>query len=167
MSDVNKIIYVDMDGVLADFDSGVEKTTGKRMNYYFNDDDPIWVQIRKHGVERFFSELEWLPYSKDMWNYIYSNFMIVKILSAMGKENERNNGVYRGKHSWLRKNIPNLRESDIILVANKHKKQEYSRPGDIIIDDTEVVITEWNNKGGTGILHKSARETIKILSQYV
>lgn len=167
MNEVNRIVYVDMDGVLADFDKGVEKVIGHRMTYHFEENDPVWNQIKNHGLERFFSELEWLPGSENMWNYITSNFMKVKILSAMGKWNKINNDVYRGKHMWLNRHIPSLREQDIILVEDKHKKQEYSKSGDIIIDDTKVVIDEWNNKGGIGLWHKSANETINNLTQYV
>ena len=164
---INGIIYCDLDGVLCSFDGGVERITNKPISYFDNDEEVMWEEVEKYGLERFFIDLDWLPDGKQLWNYVISNFISVKILSAMGKRNEKNNDVYRGKMVWLRRYIPSLMESDIILVANKHKKQEYSRLGDIIIDDTKVVIDEWNNKGGIGILHKSTKETIKILDKYI
>ena len=68
---------------------------------------------------------------------------------------------------WLNKNIPSLRNEDIILVVSKGKKRAYSKPGDIIIDDTEEIIREWNQKGGIGLLHKTSQDTISKLRKYV
>ena len=43
------------------------------------------------------------------------------------------------------------------------KKQLYSQPDRILIDDHEDNIREWREKGGIGILHTSAQDTIKQL----
>ncbi len=95
------------------------------------------------------------------------NFLRVRILSALGKSNKIDNKTSLGKLAWLRHNIPSLQLDDIILVENKHKKRHYSKPGDIIIDDTPLVIQEWIQKGGIGILHRTADDTITKLKQYI
>jgi 5'(3')-deoxyribonucleotidase len=166
MNEINRTVYVDMDGVIVNFNGGIERISGKPRDY-FGSDDSAWSVAENYGVERFFIDLEWLDDGKELWSYVTSNFLRVKILSAMGKRNEVDNVVYKGKMTWLRRHIPSLRESDIILVVNKHKKQEYSKPNDIMIDDTKIVIDEWISKGGIGILHTNTRNTIKTLEQYV
>jgi len=165
VQDYKRTVYVDMDGVLADFDKGFSDITGKSSDNV--SDQELWALIEKHGKARFFFELPWMNGGKEMWQYITNNFLRVKIFSALGKSDKIDRQTTQGKIAWLRHNIPSLQSDDIILVENKHRKRHYSRPGDIIVDDTEVVIQEWVKKGGIGILHKSSLETIALLKQYV
>ena len=165
MEDYKRIVYVDMDGVLANFAGGFYELT--KMNSDNVSDEELWARINAYGKVRFFSELTWMPGGKEMWNFIVQNFLNVKILSALGKSDKIDKQSTQGKMSWLRHNIPSLSSDDIILVENKHKKRHYSKPGDIIIDDTPVVIQEWIKKGGIGILYKTAFETIGELKKYV
>lgn len=161
----NRIVYVDMDGVIADFDSGFESIT--QLNPDQIQQDEMWAKIEAHGKAKFFSELPWMPGGKELWVFVSQNFLQVKILTALGKSDAVDKQTTTGKRDWLRKNIPNLKDSDIIMVANKHRKKQYATPTDIMIDDTEVVIQEWTRKGGIGILHKTTFETIRILNDYV
>lgn len=165
MEEYKRTIYVDMDGVLADFDGGFYNIAGKSSDGVNNEE--LWGYIQSYGKAKFFSELSWLPGSQEMWKFITDNFLKVKILSALGKSDKIDNQTTQGKMSWLSHNIPNLHSSDIILVENKHRKRHYSKAGDIIIDDTPVVIQEWTKKSGIGILHKTASDTINQLKQYV
>jgi len=165
MEDYKRTVYVDMDGVLADFDRGFYNITGKSIDTL--SDEELWPQIDAYGKAKFFLELPWMSDGKELWSFVIHNFLNVKILSALGKEDKINNQTTKGKTAWLRHNIPSLHSDDIILVANKHKKRHYSKPGDIIIDDTPIVIQEWNKKGGIGILHTSTSKTINQLKIYV
>lgn len=161
-----RIVYFDMDGVLADFDGAFYKLFGKDTDTI--GDEELWKLIESYGKIRFFSGLPWLQGSEEMFKFAYNNFMEVKILSATGKSDATDgHQTSKGKLTWLRHNIPQLRMEDIILVPNKHKKRHYSKPGDIIIDDNETVIQEWTRKGGIAIFHKSAAETMGILKKYV
>ena len=163
--DYKRTVYVDMDGVIADFDKGFYDITG--MNTDNVDDSELWAAIDAHGKAKFFSELPWMAGGKDLWTFVTSNFLQVKILSALGKSDKVDKQTTQGKTAWLRHNIPSLHQDDIILVENKHRKRHYSKPGDIIIDDTPVVIQEWIKKGGIGLLHKTASATIAELKRYV
>ena len=163
--DYKRTVYVDMDGVLADFERGFYDLTGISAE---NVSDPeLWAAIDANGKAKFFSELQWMDGGKQLWSFVTENFLKVKILSALGKSDRIDRQTTQGKLAWLRHNIPSLRQDDIILVENKHRKRHYSKPGDIIIDDTPVVIQEWVKKGGIGILHKTASATIAELKQYV
>ena len=165
MENYNRTVYVDMDGVLADFEGGFYKLSGIGVK---NVSDPeLWSKIEACGKAKFFSELEWMGGGKEIWQFVANNFLNAKILSALGKSDKIDKQTTQGKLMWLRHNIPSLQLEDIILVDNKHKKRHYSKPGDIIIDDTEIVIQEWIKKGGIGILHKTASDTIAQLKQYV
>ncbi len=165
MNEIKRICYLDMDGVLADFERGFYQLSGMDVSQV--SDEEMWSKIDAHGKAKFFSELEWMPGGKDLWNFAYQNFLQVKILSALGKSDKIDKQTSTGKREWLSHNIPTMSPDDIILVDNKHQKKRYSKPGDILVDDTEIVITEWNKRGGIGILYKTTNDTINILKRYI
>lgn len=160
-----RTVYVDMDGVIADFDRGFLDIAGMPTDNIT--DDQLWARIDAHGKARFFAELPWMSGGKELWDFVTQNFLQVKILTALGKSDAQDKQTSTGKRMWLSRNIPDLRDSDIIMVPNKHRKRHYSKPGDIIIDDTESTIHEWVKKGGIGILHRTTLETLSKLRQYV
>jgi hypothetical protein len=47
----------------------------------------------------------------------------------------------------------------------RHQKQLFAGENRILIDDLANTIDEWNAKGGIGILHTSAANTIKELKK--
>lgn len=168
----DRIIFVDLDGVLCDFRGYFKQLFGwvlpkNDVDKFPELDKKMWNDINEYGKSRFFEELPWITGSKSMWSFITDNFVNIKILSALGKSNNEDDLTRKGKMMWLTKNIPKLREDDILLVANKHKKRHYSKPNDIIIDDTTVVIEEWESKGGIGILFINANDVISKLEKIV
>ena len=168
----DRIVYVDMDGVLANFHGYFKHLFGWDLPKGDSDKKPeldkqMWDSINKYGKAKFFEELPWIDGSKAMWSFITDNFVNVKICSALGKTDLEDGLTKKGKLVWLKHHLPDLKDADIILVVNKHQKKRYSRPGDIIIDDTPLVIEEWDSKGGHGILFKSAGDVVNQLSHYV
>src|ERR1700675_4278625 len=79
----NRIVYCDMDGVLADFDRGFYEISGVSSDNV--SDEELWNKIDEYGKAKFFSELPWTTDGKELWDYITNNFLNVKILSALGK----------------------------------------------------------------------------------
>jgi 5'(3')-deoxyribonucleotidase len=169
MDEHKRIVYVDMDGVIADWEGGVTKVTGiENVGNSHKYDDIIWPKIDTYGKVKFFAELDWMPGGKALWAFVTENFLHVKILScAGGGPRNLDDRTAKGKIEWLRHNIPSFPIDNVILVNNKHAKQRYSKPGDIIIDDTPIIIQEWIAKGGIGILNVSSLDTIEELKKYI
>lgn len=165
IKEYERIVNVDLDGVICDFDSHASEIVGLPIDKF--DEPEMWAAIDAHGKSKFFAEMPWMPGGKELWNFVVSNFLNVRILSALGKTDVVDKQTSTGKMEWLRHNIPDLPSDDIILVQNKHRKRHYAKPGDIMIDDTDVVIQEWLKKGGIGILHKTSQDTISKLKEYV
>jgi len=70
-------IYFDMDGVLADFDKGVNelchmKATSQNKNPDKEYDDLMWEAIRK--IDHFYDRLDLMPGAKEMFDLLYVKY---------------------------------------------------------------------------------------------
>jgi len=147
-------IYCDMDGVLADFESGYEKLTGVDLKGEFQKGEDFWEPISKAGVG-FWAGLKWMPDGQKLWNYIkpYNP----DLLSAPSREESSR----IGKAVWVKYKLPGTK----LILRYAKQKQELANPESILIDDRQVNIDQWEAAGGIGILHTSADNTIKQLKQ--
>lgn len=163
MSKRIECIYVDMDGVIADFE--------KRYKEMFNV-RPEDARSKKefHGLfDQFiqsqqFATLEMMPDANLLLSFLNSLDNIPKqILSSTARENTYDE-ISRQKGIWLQAhNIAYKRN----FVPGKKHKYKYATPNSIIIDDTKSVIDDWNAAGGIGILHTDAISTISMLKMYI
>jgi len=151
------VIYSDMDGVITDFDKYFMKySKGIPPTQYEleNGIKSFWKLINKAGV-KFWSEMDWMPYGKEYWEYIKKYNPI--LLSAPSQDKSS----YIGKQEWVNKNLPG---SELIL-SPAEEKQEYAAPNHILIDDRESNIDQWKAKGGIGIRYISLNQVIRDLKK--
>jgi len=151
-------IYCDMDGVLTDFDTQFKELSGgiapkDYENKYGK--DAFWSLISQGGVG-YWVGMPWMPNGKQLWEYISKYNPI--ILSAPSKENESR----LGKRLWVRNN---LKPKPKLILASAANKPNYSTRNKILIDDRADTISNWNAKGGIGILFKSTAQVIEELKK--
>ena len=150
-------IYCDMDGVLCDFDKRfMEFSNGIPPSQYENEfgKKAFWELISKKGVG-FWVGIPWMSDGKQLWNYIKP--YDPSLLSAPSREESSR----LGKRLWVRNNIPGTK----LILRQAEQKQEFANPNAILIDDRTSNIQQWRDKGGIGIMHTSANETIKQLKE--
>lgn len=147
-------IYCDMDGVLADFESGYEELTGIDLKGEFKKGDDFWDPIKVAGVG-FWAGLKWMPDGQKLWDYL-KPFNPV-LLSAPSREQSSR----IGKHVWVKHKIPGTK----LILRYAKQKQELATPESILIDDRQVNIDQWEAAGGIGILHTSTANTIQQLQK--
>jgi len=150
-------IYCDMDGVIVDFVKGYKKLTGVDTSTYVKGNNSFWAPVDKEGPS-WWANLEWKSDGPLLWQYIKKyrpNILSSPSRSASSRE---------GKKAWIKSHIPATQYREILLYP-RHEKQLFSGDNHILIDDLEQTINEWNNKGGIGILHTSATNTIKELKK--
>ena len=131
-------IFVDMDGVLTDFD-GHARANGK-----FNEkgqpkwdelDYKWWVTMPAYpGMKGFYNELKGLG--------------DVAILTAPAASHE----CVGAKAEWVVKQWGKWSLKDL-FIAPAARKCQLARPNRILIDDREKNVKEWTEAGGIGILH--------------
>jgi len=147
-------IYCDMDGVLADFESGYEELTGIDLKGEFKKGDDFWDPIKVAGVG-FWAGLKWMPGGQELWDYLKP--FNPQLLSAPSREQSSR----IGKHVWVKHKIPGTK----LILRYASQKQQLATPESILIDDRQVNIDQWEAAGGIGILHTSADDTISQLKK--
>ena len=156
-------IFVDLDGVLCDWDRafielGKELTKGLT-GQEFEDKygrDALWKLIAKEGNLEFWSEMDWMPDGKKLWNYVKKYNPTIFTTPAKSKLSKD------GKEIWIRRELgPKV---PFIFEKDKYK---YADTNSILIDNYDKKINDWINLGdGIGILHQSADKTIEELKKY-
>lgn len=146
-------IYLDMDGVLCDFE-------GRYRMLYFSDPSESrnkkdWDTNWAHFVlSRQFETLELFPGAKDLITYVRSLGVHIEILSSSGG-NKYHNEVELQKTVWLANHrlfFP------VNIVAGKKFKANYASFDSLLIDDTPEVIDSFVAAGGQGILYTTFKD---------
>lgn len=146
-------LYLDMDGVLADFNKEYMKHNGEYDRKKFRS------SVLDHQI---FEKLDFMPDAQELLNHVSRLHGVnIEILTSMGThEPFQANEAKRQKQKWLdARNIPYKAN----FVHNKQEKSAYATPTSILIDDSPGCIGPFIEKGGHGILHHKASETIRIL----
>lgn len=112
-----KILYIDMDGVLVDFDAKARKADDELLKKYNNDFCNI------PGV---FLKMEPMPGALDAFRKLFEKFDTY-ILSTAPWENS---SVWSDKLEWVKKNLGDLAYKRLIITNHKELNK-----GDYLIDD--------------------------------
>ncbi len=165
MTDV--MIYLDMDGVLADFNRGVSELchmeatplNGKRSAKY---DDQMWLAIKK--VDHFYEKLELMPGAEEMFRLIYGQYgKQCEILTGIPLPQRGIVDAKQDKIDWAQRKL--AKDIKINVVYRKEKLLFCAGKGSVLIDDREKSIKDWEQSGGTGILHINAENTIAVMKE--
>jgi phosphoglycolate phosphatase-like HAD superfamily hydrolase len=145
-------LYLDMDGVLCNFDKAYRKL------------DPEKADRKKFREAVFtykiFEDLEFMPDTTELMNYVSKlEGITIEILTSMGTfDAEQGNAARYQKMRWLdSKNIPYKAN----FVRCKEEKAKFAHDRAILVDDSIGCITPFNAKGGHGILHTKSSDTIQ------
>ena len=158
-------VFFDMDGVLADFNRGVKELCGMEappQNGSKEENEIMWRKIRKVG--HFYDRLELMPGAKDMFDQVYGKLKErCEILTGIPRPERGIDTAGVDKTSWVRRLLSE--DIEMNIVARREKKEYCYGRNCILIDDLEKNIREWEERGGTGILHKSAKKTLAELKR--
>lgn len=149
-------VFVDMDGVLADFDSGYEICFGTRPSK--SDDNVDWSLVGAR--EGFYRNLPPMPDFDELWVAVSPYSPI--ILTGVPKSVEE---APANKRAWVDRVIGS--DQPMITCASADKSLHIKRPGDILIDDWEKYRDIWIARGGQWITHTSAASSAALLSALI
>lgn len=149
---MSRQIYVDMDGVLADFHSHYEKHFGLRPDDYLLNVD--WKAVGT--IKDFYLNIPPMPEMWELWDYLAPHRPI--ILTGIPRSVP---DAISNKEGWVKKHLP----SATVICCLSNEKYKYCFPCDILIDDRDRYKQLWVDAGGVWITHTSAKDTIDQLNK--
>jgi len=164
-------IFLDMDGVLADF-------FGELWTMYqeTNTKEDAWEDLNRElspakqnklvqSIENpidFFANLDVLEGGQILIDWLRKNNIPFSILSAPMKGNKKSDSI-EGKTEWLKRH--GLGSVPATFTADKQDYAMSNGVSNILIDDFGKNITAWKKQGGIGIKYDDANDVIGQLHQ--
>lgn len=145
-------IYVDLDGVLADFHAGFDKDFGS-----VPEAKAKWQYIER--TPGFYDSLPWMEGAKKVWDHVCKTGLLVSILTGI-PEGPLGNRSAEEKAKWVARELG--RDVEIITCLSKDKPS-YSGQGKLLIDDR--LQKGWEQVGGRQIVHRAVPETLLAMTE--
>ena len=149
-------IFLDCDGVLADFDKGAARVFGMLSAEY---------ELR-FGLKRFWSTLAATP---DFFNTLDLLPDAMELFDAVRPLRPIIlTGLPRGawaepqKRRWAERHFPGVE----VITASAALKREHCHPGDALVDDRDKYRHLWEEAGGIFIHHQNAAASIAHLREH-
>jgi 5'(3')-deoxyribonucleotidase len=149
-------LFVDLDGVLADFDGFYFSQFGIRPDRHAPDPPDFWPRIHRHG--RFFRDLPMLPDALALWEGVKERHPEPIILTGVPKSPI----VEEHKREWVREHISPVAP---VICCPSRDKRKHAAPGDVLIDDWHRYRHLWEDMGGIFILHVDAVSSLAALDR--
>lgn len=148
-------IFIDLDGVLADFDRFYFEHFGVRLNRQMTEDPP---NFRKNilGYGRFYYDLPLMPDAMALWDGVKRLHPAPAILTGV-REDAAESSCADDKRAWVAKHLG----PDVPVFTSRSKdKRVHGKPGDILVDDWFKYQPLWEDMGGIFILHTSTADSL-------
>lgn len=151
----NQTIYLDMDGVVADWVRGAMELHGQQLpiadvRWHI----PVQMGFASEGGPAFWTPMENPHYWRNLSPLNDGMSLYARIVERLGAEslNILSSGRCRcsvdGKLDWLRRWMPN--HVDCAVFA--HRKERVAGPGKILVDDHETNVERFVAAGGAAVL---------------
>ena len=167
MEDAKPTVYLDMDGVLADFFGGIEKMYGVENWKQLTNDKT--KDLKKEVIDR----ITGTDFFATLPKFQTADALIDMVKKFTGGTFSINTSPLRGDHEnsgkykkvWISNNIE--KPAEIIVTGRKetYAKDKGTGTPNILIDDRPVNIQKWQSAGGYGILYQANRDSLNKVKQ--
>jgi len=154
-------VYCDMDGVLADFLGAYDEFFGNKIP------SKGFVAISGHEWKRlktewptFWIDLDPLPNAMGLWKEISSYAPSILTAIPVGWPS-----AATGKAVWVRQHLTKFgyKPSQQLITCLRHEKQQYATTNgepNVLIDDQDNNVREWQAAGGIAIHYTDSRSMV-------
>lgn len=148
-------LFLDLDGVLADFNGHYFDQFGITVDRESDvaNPDGMFDRIEAHGT--FFRDIPPFHDAQMMWMQaciLHPNPIILTGVAHSVTNCEKD------KREWVAEYITPKAQ---VICCESAKKAEFGRPGDVLIDDWHKYRPVWEKMGGIFILHRDRADSIK------
>jgi hypothetical protein len=143
-------LFLDLDGVLADFDRGVLALTGKRPEDMTK--RALWRAVSQ--APDFFATLAFTRDGRELWDFCRPSHPT--ILTGLPLGDWAPGQKRRWVAAMLGPDVP-------VITCLAREKPRYAAPGHVLVDDRETAREGWERNGGIFIHHRDAAHSIAAL----
>ena len=148
-------LFLDLDGVLADFDTGAKSILGmppRQFQQRFGNKE-FWKRLAR--AKDFYAALPLLPDARELFDAV--RHLEPTILTGL----PLGNWAAPQKIKWAAEHFPGT----TIITCMARDKFRHMTGMDVLVDDREDHRDKWEAAGGTFIHHTSARDSLAQLAE--
>jgi len=150
-------VYIDMDGVIADFFTAFAHANGKK---HWKEIEDVETKINELAKTDFFNTLDLYPTSEDLVELVKKFAGDDWGICSSPLRGDHKNSSY-WKKVWLaEKGFVPPKSENLVLTSNKPKYATNNGIPNILIDDKPKNIADWTAKGGIGICYQANVDTL-------
>ena len=149
-------LFLDLDGVLADFDQGVYQITQKYPHQMTVGE--LWKAVSR--AEHFFDTLPWMEGGKRLWYATQACSPIILTGLPHGNWAEPQKRIWCTRELGADVPVITCMARDKITLACKQLK---SKEIPVLVDDRPKYRALWEERGGIFIHHKTVGESLEAL----
>ena len=148
-------LFLDADGVLADFDDGVRKLLGASPKQYIakHGRGTFWKRLAR--AKNFYGKLPEMPDARQLFDGV--KHLQPTILTGLPL------GTWAApqKVEWAARHFPGVP----IVTCMAREKHKHMQPGDVLVDDREKHREAYEKAGVIFVHHKNAEDSLKQLAK--
>lgn len=147
-------LFVDSDGVFADFDQHIFNLFGKFPREM--SDQVMWEMASAHP--EFWSHMPLKHGAQELWEFV-KPYNPTVLTGCPKSDFDR---AVEHKKAWWRHHFDH---DNVITCLSRDKGMHIKNPGDILVDDMIKNIKRWEKAGGKGVWYKNHHQAVEILKQ--
>jgi hypothetical protein len=147
-------LYLDCDGVLADFDAGAAALLGMKPRAFEHRHGIGKMWARLAAADDFYGTLPLMPGATELFAGVRHLDPIILTGLPLGK------WAAPQKVRWAAEHFPGTR----VITCMARDKRNHARDGDVLVDDMLKYRHLWEEKGGIFVHHRNAPETLRELA---
>ena len=148
-------LFLDADGVLADFDLGVRKLLGMRPKAFIHERGrgTFWKELGR--AANFYGSLQEMPDARILFDAV--KHLKPTILTGLPV----GNWAAPQKVEWAADHFPGVP----IVTCMARDKHKHMHPGDVLVDDREKHRAAYEAAGVVFVHHKNAEDSLRQLAK--
>lgn len=151
---MSRQLFLDLDGVLADFDAGVQSLLGMSADEFqaAHSVRDFWFRIRR--ADDFYNRLPEMPDARKLFDAVAHLEPVILTGLPIG------NWAAPQKEGWVARHFPGTK----VITTMARDKHKHLSDGDVLVDDRDRYRSAWEEAGGHFVHHRDARTSLRSLS---